>query len=44
MHAHLPGNVGKDAMAVFQLNPEHCIRQGLNHQTFNFYRLLFSHF
>jgi hypothetical protein len=31
MHAHLPGAVGQDVMAVFQLDFEHRVREWLDH-------------
>jgi len=43
MHSHFPGNVGKNAMAVVQLYPEHGVGQGLYHRSFNRNHFLFSH-
>ena len=38
MHSHLSRNVGRDFVAVFQLNPEHCIAEGLNNGSVLLYR------
>ena len=43
MHSHLAGNMGQDAMAVFQFHSKHGIGQGFDHPAFNFYSLFFRH-
>ena len=43
MHAHLPGYVRQNLMAIVQFNLKHGIRQGLYNGSFNFNGIFFCH-
>jgi len=32
MHAHLPGDMGQNLVAIFEFDAEHCVRQRLDHR------------
>ena len=41
--AHAAGNVGRDHVAVLELDPEHGVREGLENRTFEFNAIVFGH-
>jgi hypothetical protein len=41
--AHLSGNVRQNHMFVFELNPEHGVREGFDHRADDLYCILFRH-
>jgi hypothetical protein len=41
---HLAGNMGKNHVIIFQLDPEHGVRQRFYDGPFNFYGFFFAHY
>ena len=41
MHAHLPGDMGQNLVAIFEFDAEHCVRQRLDHRPLEDDRIFF---